>query len=128
MVHPITKNINIQVVPKFEEIHSAFNQINYLFSYQISIFNGNKVPIRLIRRHWEVNDFLYNMKIVDGEGVVGKTPIIEPFQTFSYASAVTIPTEIGQMSGHYTFLDLHQLIEFDVSIPTFQLVFPPKYN
>ena len=40
---------------------------------------------------------------VEGPGVVGKQPVIEPEQSFRYTSAAILTTPVGSMEGHYEF-------------------------
>ena len=44
-------------------------------------------------------------KEVDGEGVVGQQPELEPGESFEYTSHVPLETSWGTMEGWYTFTD-----------------------
>ena len=45
------------------------------------------------------------VNIVDGEGVVGETPVLAPGQTHDYVSGCPLTTPHGSMEGFYTFSD-----------------------
>jgi ApaG protein len=65
---------------------------------------------------------------VEGEGVVGETPTLEPGDSFSYNSGCDFSTEIGKMSGFYTMKKLVDQAEFNVLIPEFMMVLPARLN
>jgi ApaG protein len=60
--------------------------------------------------------------------VVGLTPILESGSTFSYTSGCDLFSEIGFMTGHYTFLNLVNGDTFEVEIPRFDMYFYGKLN
>jgi ApaG protein len=51
-------------------------KIHFAFSYQVTIENHSKDSVQLTSRHWEIYDSLNNIEIVDGEGVIGKKPVL----------------------------------------------------
>jgi ApaG protein len=65
------------------------------------------------------------VNIVDGEGVVGETPLLTPGQTYDYVSGCELMTNRGSMEGHYTFArpDGSAL---EVTIPFFPLAAPVR--
>lgn len=121
MVQQITKGIKISVEtvyngPFFKGIHS-----NHAFSYSVTIENNTKDNIQVLGRYWEIFDSLNNKEIVEGKGIVGKTPIIAPFDSHKYSSNCFLVASAGSMKGHYNILNLTTEDEFNVQIPTFQL-------
>ena len=60
---------------------------------------------------------------VDGEGVVGEQPIIEPGRSHDYVSGCPLTTPHGSMQGHYTFRKSDGSL-MDVAIPFFSLAAP----
>ncbi|XCW71053.1 Co2+/Mg2+ efflux protein ApaG [Kosakonia cowanii] len=60
---------------------------------------------------------------VQGEGVVGEQPHIEPGGEFQYTSGAVIETPLGTMQGHYDMVDA-QGNPFRVAIPVFRLAVP----
>ena len=56
------------------------------FVYFISIFNNSDLPITIRGRKWVVRQDDGEVTVVEGQGVVGQTPLIEPGGHFSYNS------------------------------------------
>ena len=81
-----------------------------------------------MRRKWLIFDSNGTQREVEGEGVVGVQPIIEPGETYQYVSGCNLKTEIGSMKGHYEMLRLIDETMFNVDIPEFQLIVPYKLN
>lgn len=94
----------------------------HFFSYQITIKNIGNQPAQLVSRFWKILDGSHAPEYVNGLGVVGQQPIIEPGESFTYTSACPIISAIGQMSGYYTFLNLMDQTTFKVQTPAFELV------
>jgi len=100
----------------------------YVYAYQISIDNLADFPFQLKSRHWEITDAFGNMRVVDGEGVVGKQPILEVGESFEYMSGVGVKTDMGRMEGFYTVINLNTKEEVKIAIPAFSLTAPFKSN
>lgn len=62
--------------------------------------------------------------IVEGPGVVGEQPILEPGDTFEYTSGTPLETPSGFMQGAYIMAELTSGEEFDAVIPVFSLDSP----
>ena len=92
----------------------------YAFAYTITITNTGQVAAQLIARHWTIEDAHGHTETVDGLGVVGEQPLLQPGQAFRYTSACRLRTAHGLMHGHYFFVavDGHR---FEVAIPPFLL-------
>ena len=56
------------------------------FVYFISIHNDSPVPVTIRGRKWVVHEDEGEVTVVEGDGVVGQTPSIEPGGHFSYNS------------------------------------------
>ena len=56
------------------------------FVYFISIHNDSPVPVTIRGRKWVVREDDGEVTVVEGQGVVGQSPIIEPGGHFSYNS------------------------------------------
>ncbi len=128
MVKTTTHNIEIAVESKYWPGHSIPKESHYFFVYYITITNHSDCTVKLLKRHWDIKDSNGEKRMVDGDGVVGETPVLEPGQRFEYNSGCNLQTEIGYMSGYYTFTNLAENREFDVEIPRFDLVVPAKLN
>jgi len=99
-----------------------------LFNYKITIQNLSNHTVKLLRREWRVQDGFGNVNVIEGEGVVGKQPIIEPNQTHQYISGCQLNTEIGFMSGAYYMEKILDNSIIEVGIPKFRLITPFKLN
>ncbi|MGZ4044445.1 MAG: Co2+/Mg2+ efflux protein ApaG [Bacteroidia bacterium] len=128
MVKTTTNNIEISVEVKYWSQQSMPRENHYFFVYFITIENKGDTSVQLLRRHWDIVDSNSEKRTVDGEGVVGETPVIEPGEKFEYNSGCNLMTEIGTMSGYYTMVRLVDMEEFKVTIPKFEMVVPAKLN
>jgi ApaG protein len=96
--------------------------------YQPDIENVGNHAVQLMRRHWHIFDSNGTLREVEGEGVVGLQPIIEPGQSHEYVSGCNLKTDMGSMKGEYQMLRLVDEVLFDVAIPEFYLIAPYKLN
>jgi ApaG protein len=124
----ITDGIKISVETKFRSVSILESNPRYFFEYQVTIENRNAFRVQLLRRDWFIYDSLDMPHYVSGEGVVGQKPILETGEVYVYTSACELKSEIGYMTGHYTFLNLESQVEFPVLIPRFDLIYPLKMN
>lgn len=121
--HDNATGITVRVNTRYLERESHPARGSYAFTYTITISNLREDAVQLLRRHWIINDQNNNCKEVKGKGVVGKQPIIQPGQEFTYSSGAVITTEVGDMRGTFTMQSsTGELLE--VPIPTFVLA-PP---
>lgn len=124
----ITSGIRISVSAVLNDDRSIIDQGRFFHNYFIRIVNTNPFPVRLLRRHWEIYDSLHPLRHVDGDGVVGLSPVLQCGEHFEYSSGCDLYSEIGSMSGYYVFLRLDTLEEIKVVIPKFDLIFHGKLN
>ena len=96
--------------------------------YKVTIVNNTDKKLQLIHRHWHISDANKNTQIIDGEGVIGKQPILNIGDSFEYASFCPIKTEFGTMSGYYTFKEIDTNKIYKGIIPKFILVSPTQVN
>jgi len=123
-----TKGVRISVESNFRPGQSFPHRSQYLHVYTIQIENFNEFPIQLISRHWDITEADGTLKVVDGPGVVGEQPVIEPSGLHAYSSFSVLAYPIGRMSGRYTMLRLDTGEYFEVDIPAFLLVMPDILN
>jgi ApaG protein len=124
----VTEGVLIRVQPKFMPEYSSVENMKFFFKYHVEIENLNSFPVQLISRDWYIFDSLDLPKIVSGEGVVGEQPILKPRESYAYNSACELSSEIGYMTGHYTFKNLETNSLFPVLIPRFELYYPVILN
>ena len=128
MVSQITRGIKISVITSFEGTYFKNYKINYAFSYQITIENHSKDSVQLITRHWEIFDALNSIEIVDGEGVIGKKPVIKPGESHTYSSGCLLLSPHGAMQGYFNMVNFTSTRNFKVVVPTFRLSAPFALN
>jgi ApaG protein len=128
MVQSITKGIHVTVETEFQPEYSSPVQFHYVFTYKVEIENKGDQTVQLLRRQWFIHDAGSDVKEVEGEGVIGQQPILEPGQKHTYVSGCNLKSPFGKMHGYYQMermLD-GQLIE--VRIPEFNMIAPYKLN
>lgn len=121
MLQLLTSGIRVSVKVFFEGTYFKNYILNYSYAYHVNIENEGKEAVQLQSRHWVIIDSLRPQTIIDGEGVVGKKPVIYPSKTFSYKSGSLISSSIGAMRGHYNFINLATTKKFKAYIPKFKL-------
>lgn len=99
-----------------------------MFAYRITIENHNGFSVKLHRRHWHIFDSNGSYREVEGEGVVGVQPILQPGERYQYVSGCNLRTEMGKMYGCYTMENLHNKKTFEVNIPVFEMIVPFKMS
>ena len=123
-----TQGVKVCVECKYMPEHSNPIQNYYVFSYMISIHNTTPYDIQLLRRHWNIFDSNGVYREIEGDGVIGFQPVIEPGQIHEYGSGCHLETDMGKMSGHYTFQKLEDGGYFHVDNPEFKLISPFRNN
>jgi len=119
----ITHGVTVRVAVNFMPDQSRTEARRWFWVYHIRIENQRGDTIQLRTRHWRITDSRGMVSLVDGEGVVGETPVLAPGQTHDYVSGCELMTNMGSMEGHYTFVDDDGRL-FDVAIPFFPLAAP----
>lgn len=56
------------------------------FVYFITILNDSTERVRILGRKWVIRESDGEVTVVEGDGVVGQTPVLEPGDDFSYNS------------------------------------------
>ena len=128
MVQQVTEGVSITVETFYQSAQSNPLSSEYLFAYRITIENLSTMPVKLLRRQWNIIDSTGSYREVEGEGVVGQQPIIEPGGSYQYVSAANLRSDMGKMYGTYQMENLYNKKLITVSIPEFQLVAPFKMN
>ncbi len=118
---PIRDSIHIEVEVVYAEQHSGLGQ--HMFVYFITLENRGHETVQLLRREWFIDDALGAVGHVEGEGVVGEQPILEPGQRYEYNSFCPITHPPGLMRGYYTLQNMLGEL-FRVEIPAFALRLP----
>ena len=128
MATSITNDIKVSVETIYQPTYSKPLKNEYVFAYRINIENLGNHTVQLLRRHWYIWDSNGIEREVEGEGVVGDQPVLEPGQSYQYVSGCPLVTDMGTMSGSFQMQRLDNGSFFDVEIPKFQLIAPFKNN
>lgn len=128
MTSKISSGIKISVESFYQPEFSNPVNSEFMFAYRINIENNNSFPVKLHSRHWHIFDSNATLREVQGEGVVGVQPTIEPGEFYEYMSGCNLKSEMGRMHGTYEMENLLSKQMFTVSIPRFHMEVPFKMN
>jgi ApaG protein len=128
MYTAVTEGIRVTVFSQYEELHSTPDANHFMFSYRVRIENSSDSTVQLLRRHWIIFDSAGEVKQVEGPGVVGNTPVLQPGQSYEYNSGCDLHSEFGSMRGQYMMEKVNHQEYFYVEIPRFLLEVPWKLN
>ena len=123
-----TEGVKVSVTTNYLPDYSSPAQQHFVFAYKIMIENHSEFTVKLLRRHWHIYDSNGVVREVEGEGVVGQQPVLEPNESHQYVSGCNLKTGIGKMKGTYLMERLVDGKQFDVNIPEFVLIVPYKLN
>lgn len=118
-----TGDVTVRVNPSYLPEQSDPDQPLFVWAYHIRIENGGTGRVQLISRHWDITDSAGRLQQVQGMGVVGEQPVIEPGGAYDYVSGCPLTTPSGIMQGRYQMVDA-QGAAFEVAIPAFSLDSP----
>ena len=124
MIQEVTRGIKITVKTQYKGTYLKDFAFNYAFNYDIEIENQSKSSVQLLRRHWKIFESLGKTKVLDGAGVVGKKPVLNPGEIDKYKSGCLITFAIGSMKGAYIMIDFSTTKKFNLEIPAFKLCVP----
>ena len=120
-------DIRIQVATSYIDDQSEPDSDRYVFAYTITISNNGSMAAQLISRHWIITDANGKVQEVNGDGVVGEQPYLNPGEEFRYSSGAVLETPVGAMQGIYR-MEADDGISFDAPIAPFTLAVPGLLN
>ncbi|MBT2556733.1 Co2+/Mg2+ efflux protein ApaG [Hymenobacter sp. ISL-91] len=123
-----TQGVTVSVTTNYLPDYSSPGQEHYVFAYKIDIRNNSEYTVKLLRRHWFISDANGVVREVEGEGVVGQQPVLEPGESHQYVSGCNLKSGVGKMRGTYQMERIMDGSEFDVEIPEFTLIVPYRLN
>jgi ApaG protein len=118
-----TDGITVRVSVNFLPEQSEPAKGRWFWAYHVRIENGSARTVQLISREWIISDGRGVTHEVQGEGVVGEQPVLDPGESFDYVSGCPLQTPTGAMEGRY-FMATVDGPRFPVDIPRFPLVAP----
>jgi ApaG protein len=117
--HGVTVRVSVTYLPEQSEPARG----RWFWAYHIRLENDGERPVQLLTRHWIITDGRGARHSVEGEGVVGEQPLLEPGTSFDYVSGCPLATPNGAMQGSYRMVS-EDGRTFDVDIPRFPLHAP----
>ena len=121
-----TRNIRVSLRTFYLEDQSEPEEGKWVWAYQVRIENHGPETVQLMRRTWRITDAHGRVQIVQGDGVVGEQPLLEPRDAFEYTSGTPLDTSSGFMDGTYHMIVTASGEAFDVLIPPFSLDNPSQ--
>lgn len=122
MISKITSNIKVSVYPEYDFKNSFPSEGRFMFRYNIIIENQSDDVVMLLKRKWSIFDTGFGITELEGDGVIGLTPVLQPGEVFKYFSNVVLRSGVGNMSGNYLFIDKLNGLYLNVEIPKFSLI------
>ena len=120
-------DIRIEVATSYVDDESEPSSDRYVFAYTITISNDGNIAAQLISRHWIITDANGKVQEVNGDGVVGEQPYLNPGEQFRYSSGAVLETPVGAMQGLYR-MQADGGVNFDALIAPFTLAVPNLLN
>lgn len=118
-----TNGVTVRVSVTFLPEQSDIDGLRWFWAYHIRVENERESAVQLMTRHWRISDARGGLHRVDGDGVIGEQPIIQPGKSHDYVSGCPLNTPSGEMAGHFVFVGA-QSDMFEVKIPNFPLTAP----
>ncbi len=119
-----TRGVQVSVNSFYLADQSVPDEGKYVWAYRIRIENIGRATVQLLRRTWLITDARGRTQRVQGAGVVGQQPVLEPGEVFEYTSGTPLDTPSGFMTGLYHMVEPGSGEPFDVAIPAFSLDSP----
>ncbi len=123
----ITQGIRVAVDSAFLPERSSPARGQFVFAYTVQISNEGREAAQLRRRHWIITDAHGQVREVEGDGVVGAQPMLNPGESFEYTSGCVLETSHGSMRGTYMMVRPDGT-SFEARIAPFVLVVPDAMN
>jgi ApaG protein len=95
----------------------------HCFAYFITIHNDSDVLVTIKGRKWVVRNARGEITAVEGDGVVGQFPVLQPGEQFSYNSYHLLDTQSAVAEGSYLGVDaagrkvLTRIPKFEMAVP-----------
>ena len=115
-----TDTVRVTVRPAYLDGKSDVIDRRFVFAYFVRVENHGEDEVQLLRRHWTITDADGHVQEVEGEGVIGQTPVIAPGEAHEYHSFCVLRTFEGSMEGAY-LMQREGGSRFKAQIPRFYL-------
>ena len=127
MYKATTRDIEVTVEPFYLEEQSDPTESHYVWGYRITIANESEQIVKLRSRYWKITDGNGHVEEVQGAGVIGEQPVLNPGDSFQYSSGCPLKTTSGVMAGYYT-MQTTDGERFNIEIPAFSLDLPDQFR
>jgi ApaG protein len=129
MISATTNDVRVIVETFYKPQKNTAQALSeHIFAYRITIENYSDYTIQLLRRHWQIFDSNGQCREVEGEGIVGEQPVIQPHEFHQYTSYCNLKSDIGKMMGDYTMIRHADGKTFKVNVPEFIMMAPFRMN
>ena len=91
----------MRVYARYDPSRSSPPQGQWFFLYTVTLANESEDTVRLLTRHWIIQDGRGKIEEIRGDGVVGETPLLAPGESYEYTSGCPLTTDFGSMRGSY---------------------------
>ena len=119
----LTNGIRVVVKSFYIPEQSQPTEDHYFFAYRVQISNEGSEVAQLVSRHWHITDGNGDKHEVQGPGVIGEQPVLQPGEQFVYSIFCPLTTPVGYMEGTYQMIAESQK-SFDAQIAQFTLAMP----
>lgn len=116
-----SNGITVSVRAVFLEDQSDPERGSWVWAYQVRIENHRPDTVQLLRRTWQITDGRGRLQVVEGDGVMGEQPTLEPGEAYEYTSGTPLETPSGIMVGQYHMVASISGETFDAEVPAFSL-------
>ncbi|HEX7153548.1 MAG TPA: Co2+/Mg2+ efflux protein ApaG [Thermoanaerobaculia bacterium] len=127
MSSTVTRGIRIDVQTEYVAERSEPRASYYFFAYHVTITNDGGETAQLLSREWIITDGDGKVQRVEGPGVVGEQPVLDPGASFEYTSFCPLQTPHGTMHGAY-LMRTRAGESFRAEIEPFTLAMPGVVN
>lgn len=118
-----TRDITVRVAVSYLAEQSDPQRGRWFWAYHVRIENDGTETVQLLTRNWFITDGNGLVSEVEGDGVVGEQPVLNPGASFDYVSGCPLATPLGMMVGQYGMITESDEM-FDIAIPQFPLAAP----
>ena len=115
-----TEAVTVTVRPVYLDDKSEPLAGRFVFAYFVRIENAGAQEVQLLRRRWLIRDASGHVQEVEGQGVIGRQPVLAPGEAHAYHSFCVLPTFEGTMEGDY-LMQREDGARFRAEIPRFHL-------
>jgi ApaG protein len=119
-----TRSLCVSVRSFYLADQSRPDDNHFVWAYRVRIENQGHETVQLVSRTWRIVDSQGRVQTVQGEGVIGQQPLLEPGETFEYTSGTPLDTPSGFMSGAYRMILPSSGEHFEIEVPAFSLDSP----